>query len=620
LTAFLQFGMNKLSQEISPYLLQHAENPVAWEPWGTEALGRAVREQKPVFLSIGYSACHWCHVMAHESFEDTGVAELLNREFVSIKVDREERPDLDQVYMEAVQAMTGHGGWPMSVFLTPDGKPFFGGTYWPKNARGGMPGFIDVASAVAAAWRDKRDDVLKQAEQAVQFLHRQHVPGDKSAELSAAPLDLAEASLLQVFDPRFGGFGGAPKFPHAIELKLLLKRWQQSKREDLLEAVTITLDRMAAGGIYDQLGGGFHRYSVDDQWLVPHFEKMLYDNAMLADCYLAAWQATGRDEYRSVVRKTLDYVLRDMTDPLGGFYSAEDADSEGEEGKFYVWTPAEVEAVLGHDRAAAFGKVYDVSAVGNFEHSNILHLSKPIGVCAKMLGRDAKELEAELADDRVKLLEARSKRVRPGRDDKVLVSWNGLMIDALARAGAALDEPRYRDAAAAAADFLLTELRDDDGRLLHCWRAGQARHHAFLDDHASLCNALITLYETGGRKGDSPIFADTKIGTVPWLDEAVRLADAMLTLFRDAEEGGFFYTPSDHEPLIARKKDVTDSPVPSSTGLAAMALLRLSRHTGREDYARAAEETLRANMDLMSRASLGVAQLLLGLDEWLDRV
>jgi uncharacterized protein YyaL (SSP411 family) len=592
--------MNKLSGEISPYLLQHAENPVAWEPWGAEALGRAQREQKPIFLSIGYSACHWCHVMAHESFEDADVAAILNREFVSIKVDREERPDLDQVYMEAVQAMTGHGGWPMSVFLTPEQNPFFGGTYWPRTARGGMPGFIEVASAVAAAWRDRRDQVLEQAEQAVEFLQRQHAPGDKSAELTAAPLESAEANMLQVFDPRYGGFGGAPKFPHAIELKLLLNRWRQSTRDDLLEMVTVTLDRMAAGGIYDHLGGGFHRYSVDDQWLVPHFEKMLYDNAMLADCYLAAWQATGREYYRQVVRETLDYVLSDMTDARGGFYSAEDADSEGEEGKFYVWTADEINALLGHDRAVAFGKVYDVSTIGNFEGHNILNLSKPIAVCAKMLGRETVELEAGLAEDRAKLLEARSTRVRPGRDDKVLVSWNGLMIDAMAKAGAALDEPRYRTAATAAADFLLKELRDENGRLLHCWRAGEARHKAFLDDHAGLCNALITLFETQSDRR--------------WLDESVKLADATVTRFQDKEDGGFFYTANDHEPLIARKKEVVDSPVPSSTGLAVMALLRLSRHTAREDFRRAAEETLRVNMELMSRSSLGVAQLLLGLE------
>jgi len=620
--------MNKLNREISPYLLQHAANPVHWEPWGAEALRRAQAEQKPIFLSIGYSACHWCHVMAHESFEKADVAELLNRDFVSIKVDREERPDLDQVYMEAVQAMTGQGGWPMSVFLTPDQKPFFGGTYWPRLARGGMPGFIDILHAVAAAWRDRRDDVLRQAEQAVQFLQRQHWEANKAAELTAAPLETAEAALRQTFDQRYGGFGGAPKFPHATEMKLLLRRWcgvqgdspifagthltsAEAKNaarigtvpsDDLLEMVTTTLDRMAAGGIYDHLGGGFHRYSVDEQWLVPHFEKMLYDNAMLADCYLHAWQATGREDYRRIVRETLDYVLRDMTDAQGGFFSAEDADSEGEEGKFYVWTPAEIEAELGRDRAAAFGKVYDVSASGNFEGRNILHLSKPIGVCAKMLGREPAELEAELAADRAELLAARARRVRPSRDDKVLTSWNGLMIEALARAGAALDEPRYRAAAAAAADFLLTRLRDGDGRLLHCWRAGQARHTAFLDDHANLSNALITLYETQNERR--------------WLDEALRLADAILARFADAG-GGFFYTASDHQPLIARKKDVIDAPVPSSTGMAAMALLRLSRHVDRDDYRRAAEETLRVCFDLMSRASLGAGQLLLALEELL---
>jgi uncharacterized protein YyaL (SSP411 family) len=612
--AVLQFGMNQLSREISPYLLQHADNPVDWRPWGPEALRTAREEQKPIFLSIGYSACHWCHVMAHESFEDAGVAELLNREFVCIKVDREERPELDQIYMEAVQAMTGQGGWPMSVFLTPDQKPFFGGTYWPREARGGMPGFIDVASAVAAAWRNRRDDLLGQAEQAMQYLQQPRFAGSKSAELSAAPLEAAEGNLLQAFDARYGGFGGAPKFPHATELKLLLSRWRKSNRADLLEMVTVTLDRMASGGIYDHLGGGFHRYSVDAQWLVPHFEKMLYDNAMLADCYLDAWQATGREDYRRVVCETLDYVLRDMTDPRGGFYSAEDADSEGEEGKFYVWTPAEIEAVLGHDRAAAFGKVYDVSAIGNFEGRNILHVSKPITVCAKMLGREAKGLESQIAVDRAELLAARSKRVQPGRDDKVLVSWNGLMIAAMARAGAALDEPRYRAAAASAADFLLTELRDGEGRLLHCWRGGQARHRAFLDDHASLCNALIALHETTlpSPSGTGPGGEGRR-----WLDEAVKLAEATLSLFWDREEGGFYYTSHDHEPLIARKKDLFDAPVPSSTGLAVTALLRLSRHTGRDDFRRAAEETLRASADLMSRATLGVAQLLLGLEEWL---
>ena len=600
--------MNRLRQEISPYLLQHAENPVDWQPWDREALERARAEEKPIFLSVGYSACHWCHVMAHESFEDPAIAELLNRDFICIKVDREERPDLDQVYMEAVQAMTGQGGWPMSVFLTPEQKPFFGGTYWPPHGRGGMPGFGEVVSAVAAAWRNRRNDVLQQAEKAVQFLQAERLVGDKSAELNEVPLETAEAALAQAFDDRLGGFGPAPKFPHATDLKLLLARWRASRDEPLLEMVVVTLDHMAAGGIYDHLGGGFHRYSVDAEWLVPHFEKMLYDNAMLANCYLDAWQETERKDYLRVVRETLDYVLRDMTDPLGGFYSAEDADSECEEGRFYVWTPQEVQAVIGSERAAAFGYVYDVTAAGNFEGRNILHLPKPIAVCAKILGRDAASLEQQLTADRALLLEARSRRVRPGRDDKVLVSWNGLMIDAMARAGTVLDEPRYRTAAAAAADFLLAHLRDERGRLLHCWRAGQARpgtrlRLAFLDDHASLCNALVTLYETQ---------SDPR-----WLDEARGLADVMLARFSDGKAGGFFYTSADHEPLIARKRDLWDTPVPSSTGLAAGAFVRLARHTGRDDYRRAAEETLRVSSDWMQRASLGVGQLLCVLDAWL---
>ncbi len=540
--------------------------------------------------------------MAHESFENREIAERLNRDFICIKVDREERPDLDQIYMDAVQAMTGQGGWPMSVFLTPEQKPFFGGTYWPLHGRGGMPGFDQVLTAVAAAWRERRSDVLQQAEKAVQFLQDQRLVGGKPAELNEAPLETAEAALGQAFDDRLGGFGAAPKFPHATDLNLLLARWRATRREPLLEMVVVTLDRMAAGGIYDHLGGGFHRYSVDAEWLVPHFEKMLYDNAMLANCYLDAWQETQRHEYLDVVRQTLDYVLRDMTDPLGGFLSAEDADSEGEEGKFYIWTPQEVKAALGAERATTFCRVYDVTEAGNFEGHNILHLAMPITACASVLDREAASLAAELDADRTLLLEVRGRRPRPGRDDKVLVSWNGLMIDAMARAGAVVDEPRYRAAAAAAADFLLAHLRDERGRLLHCWRAGQSRHNAFLDDHASLCNALVTLYET--QSGPR------------WLDEATGLADAMLARFADTEGGGFFYTSSDHEPLIARKKDVWDTPAPSSTGLAVTALLRLARHTGRDDYRRAVEETLRASMPWMERASLGVGQLLFALDAW----
>jgi len=596
---------NHLADELSPYLLQHAGNPVDWRPWGPEALALARREQKPIFLSIGYSSCHWCHVMAHESFEDPGIADLLNRHFVSIKVDREERLDLDQIYMEVVQMITGRGGWPMSVFLTPEGKPFFGGTYWPPQARGGMAGFDQVLEAVADAWQRRRHDLLTQAEQLTQSLRELAGEGfdteadDGSGKSDQSPLLAAEAALRQSFDRQYGGFGPAPKFPQPLALRWLLGRWRRSGEGELREMVTTTLDAMADGGLFDHLGGGFHRYSVDARWLAPHFEKMLYDNASLAVCYLEAWQATGQSRYADVVRQTLDYLLRDMADPLGGFYSGEDADSEGEEGKFYLWTPGEIQAVLGAEAARIFCRVYDVSEAGNFEGRNILHLSRPLETEAKMLGCEPTLLAAQLAAARTKLLAARATRVRPGRDEKVLVSWNSLAIDALARAGAALDEPRYTAAAGAAADFLLTHLRDGDGRLLHCWRRGQAKHNAYLDDYAGLGNALVTLYESGQPAR---------------LDQAVRLADEIVARYADGQHGGFFYTAADHEPLIVRKKDVIDNPVPSGNGLAAMLLGRLQRICRREDYRLAAEATLRACSAWMRRAPTGTFQLLLAAD------
>ena len=428
---------NRLSSEISPYLLQHADNPVDWYPWSAEALERAREEDKPIFLSIGYSACHWCHVMAHESFQSGPIARLLNEHFIPIKVDREERPELDQLYMEAVQMMTGSGGWPLSVFLTPSLQPFFGGTYWPPQSRGGMPGFDQVLRAVADAWKNRRDQALEHAEKLTQLLRDVRLGGESAGPSAAEPgpelLRNADAVLARSFDPHCGGFGTAPKFPHPLDLRLLLRSWRRTGQGPLLSMVTTTLDRMAAGGIYDHLGGGFHRYSTDARWLVPHFEKMLYDNALLAVAYLEAWQATHNGQYAQVVRETLDYLLREMTAPEGGFYSTEDADSEGEEGKFYLWRPAEVAAVLGPQAAHAFCHVYDVSEPGNFEGRNILNRSKTPSQSAVILGRSVEELEAELASSRRRLLEARAARVRPGRDDKVLVSWNGLMIDALAR-------------------------------------------------------------------------------------------------------------------------------------------------------------------------------------------
>ncbi|MFW5692872.1 MAG: thioredoxin domain-containing protein [Thermoguttaceae bacterium] len=600
---------NRLANALSPYLLQHARNPVDWYPWGEEARRKAREEDKPLFLSIGYSSCHWCHVMAHESFENEGIARLLAAHFVSVKVDREERPDLDQLYMDAVQAMTGQGGWPLSVFLAPDGRPFFGGTYWPYPARAGMPGFDQVLGAIARAWQERRQELLDQADKIVQFLEEAgrgaEEPGREAAALGPEPLDAVAGALQQAFDAEFGGFGQAPKFPQPTTLRFLLRRWRRSGDDDLLRMAVTTLQRMADGGIYDHLGGGFHRYSVDRRWLVPHFEKMLYDNAQLVPCYLEAWQATGQKAFAQVARETLDYVLRDMTHAEGAFFSSEDADSEGREGTFYLWTPAEVAKVLGADRAATFCRVYDVTESGNFEGKSILNRPRPLEEHAGELDRPADELAAELAESRATLLASRAKRVRPGRDDKVLLAWNAMTVDALARAGAALDEPRYVEAAVRAAEFLLGRLRDDRGRLLHCWRNGEARHPAFLDDLTLLAGALASLYETTGARR--------------WLDTATVVADDLLVRFADPAAPGFFYTPHDHEPLVARKKEFLDGSTPSGNGLAASVLLRLDRLRGRTDYTDAAVSALRAGANVLDRMPTAAGQLLLALEAYLDR-
>jgi uncharacterized protein YyaL (SSP411 family) len=592
---------NRLADETSPYLLQHANNPVDWNTWGPEAIERARAENKPIFLSIGYSACHWCHVMEHESFEDRDIARFLNDNFISIKVDREERPDLDQIYMQAVQAMTGRGGWPMSVFLTADLKPFYGGTYWPPSNRMGMPGFDDVLAAVRDAWHNRRDAVNDQAEQLTGHLRQ-------AAGISLEPGALDPPALLRnagvvmerIFDHRYGGFGSAPKFPHPMDLRVLLRVWRRTGSDGLLQMVTLTLDKMAGGGMYDQLGGGFHRYSVDERWLVPHFEKMLYDNALLAVAYLEAWQATGKADYARVVRETLDYVLREMTGPEGGFYSTLDADSEGEEGKFYVWTPAEIAALLGPERARTFCQVYDVSESGNFEGHNILNLPKTLDQLAGLLNRDRADLERELAESRAQLLAVRNKRIWPGLDDKVLVAWNGLMIDAMAQAGAALGEPRYVDAAVKAADFLLTKMRRADGRLLHSWRNGTAKLDAYVDDYACLANALVSLYEA--------TFDER------WVDAAVPLAEVLLAQFEDREQGGFFFTANDHEALLTRQKDVQDSSVPSGNAMAATALVRLGKLCGRTDFLESARRAMECSLEIMKKAPNAAGQLLIAVD------
>jgi uncharacterized protein len=601
---------NRLSEELSPYLLQHAGNPVAWRPWNAEALVLAKAEQKPIFLSIGYASCHWCHVMAHETFEDHGIAQLLNDNFVSIKVDREERFDLDQIYMEAVQMLTGHGGWPLSVFLTPEGEPFFGGMYWPAHSHDGLTGFDRVLREVVDAWQDRRSEVIEQAHRITRYLQKTASTPDQAAgeteslassvDRDGAPPREAESALRRSFDSRWGGFGRAAKFPQPLALRWLLLRWRHSGDGELLQMVTTTLDRMAAGGIVDQLGGGFHRYCVDDRWLAPHFEKMLYDNALLAVCYLEAWQATGNQQYAAVVRQTLDYLLRDMTDPQGGFYSGEDADSEGDEGKFYLWTPAEIAAVLKPEAARLFCRVYDVTEEGNFEGRNIPNLLRPIEIEAKLLGCEPAMLAADLDAARQQLRAARAKRVRPGRDEKVLVGWNSLAIDALARAGAALDEPRYTAAANSAADFVWNHVRQSDGRLLHYWRKGRAKYDAYLDDYAGLANALLTLYENGGPP--------TR------LDQAIALADTIISQFADRGHGGFFFTPADHEPLIVRKKDFFDNPTPSGNGLAAMLFWRLHAILDNDDYRVAAENTIRACAAWMRQMPTGVFQLFLAMD------
>jgi len=606
---------NHLANETSPYLLQHKDNPVDWYPWGEEAIAKARAENKPIFLSIGYSSCHWCHVMEHESFENEDIAAMLNEHFVSIKVDREERPDVDQIYMQALHVyfqMIGSpqgGGWPLSMFLTPDLKPFLGGTYWPTESRYGRPGFADVLRQVAKFWQEHRDQIVQQAGQITEYLH----PREASANREPLSLDLlrgARRALERNFDRRYGGFGGAPKFPHPIDLRLLLRLWHHHRDSELLEMVTVSLEKMAGGGIYDHLGGGFARYAVDERWLVPHFEKMLYDNAMLSQCYVEAYQVTSNEDFLRVARETYEYVLRDMTHAEGGFYSAQDADSEGEEGKYYVWTPAEVEAVLGPEAAKTFCYVYDVSPGGNFEGHSILNLPKTLSQCAQILKRDETELAAELAESRRKLLEVRRRRVPPGLDDKVLVSWNGLMIDSLATAAAALNDSRYLTAGTAAADFILSRLRrpDGSGRLLHTWRDGQAKFDAYLDDYACLINALVTLYEAG-----SP----TASFVERYIEEAVRLAEIVLKHFPDRQHGGFFYTADDHEELISRQKDLQDSPVPSGNGMIAHALMRLGKLTGRDEFLSAAERTLKTFSTEMARVPSATGQMLLALDLYL---
>jgi uncharacterized protein YyaL (SSP411 family) len=575
---------NRLAAATSPYLLQHADNPVDWFEWGQDALNRAHREDKPILLSVGYAACHWCHVMERESFEDEETARIMNEHFVSVKVDREERPDLDAIYMDAVQAMTGHGGWPMTVFLAPSGEPFFAGTYFPKEDRLGMPAFRKVLLAVATAWRDRRDDLLAQGKRVVEAISAR--PGAAAEPLGQDLLAGALDGLRRAFDPEWGGFGPAPKFPQPMTLELLL-RLDARGAAGALDMLATTLDRMAAGGIYEQVGGGFHRYSTDRRWLVPHFEKMLYDNAQLASVYLHAHQVTGGERYRAVAEETLDYLLRDMRHPDGGFFSAQDADSEGVEGRYYVWSWDELVEAAGQDTARWLG----ASPSGNWEGSNVLHRTDDAAPAGWPEGRRV-------------LHERRSGRVAPATDDKVLAGWNGMAIAAFAETGRALGRSDYVEAARAAADFVLSALRRDDGRLLRAWRDGRTSGPAYADDHALLGLACVALYET--------TFEDR------WFVEATGLADDLIRLFQDREGGGFYQAGSDAEGLVLRPKELFDNAVPSGNSAAAELLLRLSLLTGEGRYERAAESALRAVRDLLSRAptafgtALGALDLLVG--------
>ncbi len=583
---------NRLQNSLSPYLQQHADNPVDWHPWGPEALEAARREQKPIFLSIGYSACHWCHVMERESFRDPTIAQLLNENFIPIKVDREERPDLDQTYLEAVQALVGHAGWPLNVFLTPDLEPFFGGTYWPPRSWAGMPGFVDVLRAVVDAWNDRRQQILDVAQQvrlAIEKANCRPVP----ARLPDSSLVGEVARVLQEnFDPQWGGFGAAPKFPRAVELRLLLRHWWVNRDPSLRSIVEKTLSSMAAGGIHDQLGGGFHRYSVDAAWLVPHFEKMLYDNALLALTYLEAYLAWQEPEFEEITRRTLDYILRDLQLPDGAFAASEDADSEEEEGKFYLWSAEEIRQTLG-DRDARLFLLAFVSPRVQVEGKFVLHRARPLSEVAKAVGGLADEPAQLLRTLVDKLFAARQKRVRPFRDDKVIVSWNALAAEALATAGAALGETRYIKAAADCLTFLRNHLWHD-GMLRHFWCAGQPGGPAFLEDYATLIWCNLVMFQA---TGDSE-----------YLRWGELLADKMIAEFADPVDQGFFSTPKNLDVALIRRKDVLDSVTPSGNALAAVGLIYLGSLLERSEYHRWAENAVRACLAYFSVAPLACTQ------------
>jgi uncharacterized protein len=567
--AIMKQFTNRLINETSPYLLQHAHNPVDWYPWGNEAFEKAREENKPVLLSIGYSACHWCHVMAHESFEDEEIAKLMNELFVNIKVDREERPDLDSIYMNAVQMMTHHGGWPMTVFLTPNAVPFYGGTYFPPQDRYNMPGFPRVLISVSEAFRVRPTDIAETSTSLLSELRRMSASSTDDQAIENELLDAAYLEIVRAYDAENGGFGGAPKFPPAMSLEFLLRVYVRTGNTDALEMIDNTAEKMAHGGIYDHLAGGFHRYSTDAKWLVPHFEKMLYDNALLSRFYLHYFQLSKSDLALTTATGVLDYVLREMTSPEGGFYSTQDADSEGHEGKFFVWDRAEIINALGERDGEHFCKYFNVTESGNFEGKNILNVTESLAACARQENLSETELSAIIERGKEKLLALRNVRIKPDRDEKILTAWNGLMLASFSEAGAILGRADYTNAARKNADFLLDQLRRD-GRLLRTFKDGVAKLNAYLEDYAFLAEGLLTLYETTGES--------------KWLNSCIGVTETMVEEFWDEKDGAFYFTGKSHEDLIVRTKDYFDNATPSGNSVAASVLLRLSVLLDKESY------------------------------------
>ena len=596
---------NRLIDSTSPYLLQHAHNPVDWFPWGREALELAKERDKPIFLSIGYSACHWCHVMEHESFEDEATAKLLNERFVPIKVDREERPDLDEIYMTAVHILTGRGGWPMSVFLTPELKPFHAGTYFPPRDSLGMPSFRRVLNVASDVYAEKRESVQRVSTEVADAIRKAtSAQGDAGrVQLSERVVEAAIARFGNSFDARWGGFGGAPKFPPSQALQLLLRRYEDSEDRKPRMMVERTLGAMARGGMYDQLGGGFHRYAVDEKWLVPHFEKMLYDNAQLVSVYLEAFRVTAEPYYERIARQTMDFMMRELRDEEGGFTSALDADSEGVEGKFYVWSLDELRELLGDEDAAFFARSFGVTAAGNFEGQSILNFPQPLAKLAEEADTTVAELLGRVDELRPGLMEERSKRIRPATDDKVLADWNALAISAFAQAYRILGDQVFRDVAEQAASFVLTEMTSAEEGLLHTWRGGKGHTPAFLDDHAFLLAALLDLYDATSEER--------------WLVEARGIAAGLIERFWDDESGGFFTTRANQEDLIARTKGTGGGPTPAGNAVALSSLLRLSRHDSSGDFRSIARATLDAFSTLLSVEPTALPSMVLALDEYL---